>query len=97
MIDDVALATTCPAATTATVSGRVVTPTGTNLRNAVVSLTDPLGVRVTATTSSFGVYSFANVITGQNYVIGVTSKRYRFATQTMLVTGNVTINFTGLE
>ena len=79
VIDDVALATTCPAATTATVSGRVVTPTGTNLRNAVVSLTDPLGVRVTATTSSFGVYSFANVITGQNYVIVLTSKGYGLA------------------
>ena len=96
LIDDVALATTCPAGV-ATVGGKVVTPTGAVIRNAQVSLTDPLGVRVTATTSSFGNYTFANVITGQTYLVGVSSKRYRFASQTVLVNGDLTINFTGLE
>jgi hypothetical protein len=97
LIDDVALATSCPVAANATVTGRVVTTTGASLRNAVVTLTDPVGARVTATTSSFGVYSFANVVTGQTYLISVSSKRFRFAAQSMLITGDLTVNFTGLE
>lgn len=63
-----------------TVGGRVTTPSGQAIRNAVVSLIDAAGVRRTATTSSFGVYSFANVLpAGGNYTLTVASKRYRFS------------------
>ena len=80
------------------VSGRVMTPTGLGLRNAIVALTDSQGVRRTATTSSFGVYSFDNVRPGETYLIGVSSKRYRFASQSLLVNGNLTnVDFVGLE
>jgi len=96
LIDDVSLTTVV--ASTATISGRVTTPTGLNLRNAVVVLTNPQGVRLTATTSSFGVFSFANVPTGQSYIIGVSSKRYRFAARSMMINGNLTnVDFVGLE
>lgn len=87
-----------PSALLATVSGRVLSPGGLSLRNSVVSLIDPQGVRRTATTSSFGVYSFGNVRSGESYVLTVSSKRYRFAVRTMLVTGDLNnVDFVGLE
>jgi hypothetical protein len=80
------------------VSGRVTTPAGLNLRNAIVAITDSLGVKQTATTSSFGIYSFSNVRPGETYIIGVSSKRYRFAAQTLLINDNLTnVDFVGLE
>lgn len=79
-------------------SGRVTTPGGQGLRNAVVTLTDPQGNRRTATTSSFGVYSFDNVQTGETYFVTVASKRYRFAARNLLVNGVMTdVDFVGLE
>jgi len=80
------------------VSGRVTTPSGLNLRNAVVGMTDSAGIKRTAVTSSFGIYSFDNVLPGDTYIIGVSSKRYRFAARTMLITDNLTnVDFVGLE
>ena len=90
--------TVAPPVVNVSVSGRVVTPDGRGLRNAIVAITDSLGVRRTATTSSFGLYSFNNVLTGQMYVLGVTSKRYRFAAQTLQINNTLTdVNFVGLE
>lgn len=80
------------------VSGRVSTPTGLGLRNAQVTLTDPAGVKRVATTSSFGLYSFPDVPLNQTYFISVNSKRYRFTTQTVLVSQALTtVDFTGQE
>ena len=85
-------------AASVTISGRVTTLDGRGLRNATVSITDSLGVRRTATTSSFGLYSFDNVPAGDTYVIGVSSKRYRFAPQTIQINNTLTdVNFVGLE
>lgn len=81
-----------------TVGGRVVTPSGLGLRNAIVTMTDSQGARRTATTSSFGFYSFDNVLPGDTYIIGVSSKRYRFAAKTLLITTDLSnVDFTGLE
>jgi subtilisin-like proprotein convertase family protein len=97
LIDDVELqAVTGP--TTASMTGRVTTPTGTNLRNVVVSLINEQGVRTTATTSSFGIFSFTGVPTGRTYTMTVASRRYRFAAKTIPLTGNMTnVDFVGLE
>ncbi len=85
-------------ATNVTISGRVSTPTGLGLRNAVVSLIDSTGVRRIATTSSFGLYIFEMVPVGQSYTMTVGSKRYRFAPQFVAIQGTLTnINFVGLE
>ena len=82
----------------ATVSGRVLTPDGRNLRNAIVSLIDSQGVRRTATSSSFGVYSFADVRTGDTYTLTVSSKRYRFTPLIMPINDNLAnLDFVGLE
>lgn len=84
--------------TSVSISGRVTTPGGQGLRNAVVSLIDAQGIRRTATTSSFGIYSFDMITTGQTYTMTVGSKRYRFAPQFVPVQGTLTnIDFMGLE
>ncbi len=80
------------------VSGRVTTPDGRDLRNATVTITDSLGVRRTAMTSSLGFYSFDNVRTGEIYTIAVQSRRYRFASQNPLVDDDLmNVDFVGLE
>jgi len=80
------------------VSGKVTTPDGRGLRNATVTLTDSLGVRRTATTGSFGLFAFDAVRIGETYVIGVSSKRYRFTARSIQATENlVGIDFTGAE
>ncbi len=87
-----------PAVTFVTIGGRVTTPSGQNLRNAQVSLIDGNGVRRIATTSSFGLYSFANVATAQTYTLTVASKRYRFSPRVEPITAAVSnLDFVGLE
>lgn len=82
----------------AVISGRVTTPAGLALRNAQVTLVNDQDVRRTATTSSFGLYSFADVPVNQNYTIAVSSKRYRFSPRIMNVTGSLAdVDFVGQE
>lgn len=82
----------------ATVSGRVTTPSGSALRNVVVSITDAQGVRRIATTSSFGIYTFTNVTIGQSHTLMATMKRYRFAPLVLTVTGSLSnADLVGLE
>lgn len=82
----------------ATISGRVTTPTGQNLRNATVTLVDSAGARRTATTSSFGLYTFDSVSTGGSYTITASTKRYRFTPQVRTISGNLSnVDFVGLE
>ncbi len=82
----------------ATVDGRALTSDGRGLRNATVSITDSQGVSLTATTSSFGFFSFANVTTGQTYTFRVSSRLFRFAPQTVQINANLTLpDFVGLE
>lgn len=84
--------------TTVSVSGRVTTPSGAAIRNAVVSLTDDLGVRRTATTSSFGLFSFSGVGIGRTYTITVANKRYRFTAQVVQASSDLSdITFVGQE
>lgn len=75
-----------PTTASVTVSGRVLTPTGRGLTNAVVSLTDASGLTRTTRTTSFGYYRFEAVEVGQSYVLSVASKRYRFAPQVIALT-----------
>jgi len=87
-----------PTAAAVTVSGRVVTPDGRGLRNAVVTLTDPTGMTRTVTTSSFGLYSFDDVQVGRTYVMKVNSKLYRFSSIALPVADTLTnVDFVGQE
>lgn len=71
------------------ITGRLLTPDGRGLRNAVVTIIDRQGIRRFATTSSFGIFRFDEVDVGETYVITVTSKRYRFASQVLVVTDQI--------
>ena len=88
-----------PAAPTlVSVSGKVTTPGGNGLRSSTVFLQDSTGLRRTTTTSTFGFYQFDNVLTGQTYTIGVTSRSYRFSSRTVTLTGElINFDFVGLE
>ncbi|HQZ94795.1 MAG TPA: carboxypeptidase-like regulatory domain-containing protein [Pyrinomonadaceae bacterium] len=71
---------------------------GIGIRNARVTMIGPGGTRRTATTSSFGVYSFQNVTRGFTYTITVSSKRYRFAPNIIVADDTRTdVDFVGLE
>ncbi len=89
---------TIPAESAVSITGRVTSPGGQPIRNARVVLTDSAGAQTVATTSSFGVYTFSNVLGGAAYTAGVLSKRYRFAPRTLTPNGNLSdIDFVGLE
>ncbi|MEQ1921049.1 MAG: hypothetical protein ABL952_00945 [Pyrinomonadaceae bacterium] len=72
----------------ATISGRVLTSGGRGVRNATVTMTDPLNVTRQAITGPFGAYQFANVPTDVQYTFGVTSRRFSFAPQGFRVMNN---------
>ena len=81
-----------------TVSGRVLTPDGRGLKNAIVQLIDVQGTKRKVTTSSFGFYTFETVASGANYTVSVSSKLYRFTPQTVFVSDNLAnLDFVGIE
>ena len=80
------------------VSGRVVTSDGRGLRNATVSITNSQGVVRTATTSSFGLFSFSDISIGETYTVRIVSRLYRYTPQIVQVNGSLTLpDFVGLE
>jgi aqualysin 1 len=68
-------------ATTASISGRVITESGAGLRNTVISIFDATdGQTRHATTNSFGYYNLTNLRADDFYVVKVVgSKRYVFS------------------
>jgi serine protease AprX len=94
-----ALAAYEASATPINVSGRVVSPEGSALRNVTIRLIDALGRVRTATTSSFGIYSFDNVRGSETYTLTASSKRYRFVAQVATVSNEAfsVSDFVGLQ
>lgn len=82
-----------PTAAPVSISGRVRTVDGRGVRGAIVSITDGNGTIRQVTTSTFGYYRFEGVTAGESYVVGVASKRYRFAS----IFVNVTDELSGLD
>ena len=84
--------------TTVNLDGRVVTPDGRGLRSATVTMTDSQGVVRSATTSSFGFFSFTDTPVGETYTIRIGSRSYRFAPRAMQIISDLTLpDFVGLE
>jgi hypothetical protein len=79
-----------PTSAGVTVSGRVITPEGYGLRNAIVTITDSTGMIRTARTSSFGYYTLEGIEVGGTYVMSVGSKRYTFTPRTLTVNDAMT-------
>ncbi|CAN5242153.1 hypothetical protein BH20ACI2_BH20ACI2_12110 [soil metagenome] len=82
----------------ANISGRIITPFGAGLRNANVSLNTGQGEPAKVLSSSLGYFQFDNVPVGSGYVVSVASKRYRFQSQQVNLTNNLTnLDFVGEE
>ncbi len=79
-----------PTAASVSVSGRVRTPNGRGLTNAIVTLTDASGNQRLARTTAFGYFHFEDVSAGETYIVEVSSKRYRFASQVLSINQDVT-------
>jgi hypothetical protein len=88
-----------PPVTTAaavSISGRVTTPEGRGLRNALVVLTDENGATQTVVTTAYGYYRFVEVPSGTSYVVNVRSRRYVFYAQVVQAFDNLTdVDFVG--
>ena len=70
-----------------TMAGRVTTADGRGIRNAHVVISgDSLPEAVTATTGSFGYFSFDGLTAGQTYVVTVNSQRYTFSVHSRVIT-----------
>ncbi|MBX7053789.1 MAG: hypothetical protein K1X36_02455 [Pyrinomonadaceae bacterium] len=78
-----------PTAAGVWVEGRVVTPDGFGLRNAIVTLTMANGESVQARTSAFGYFRFENIEAGQTVTLTVASKRFTFTPRLVFVDDNV--------
>lgn len=87
-----------PTPVTANVSGRVLTPDGFGLRSAKVTIADAvLNTTSTTISSTLGYFQFS-VVSGRDYVITVSSKRYRFSNASVSINGDLSgIEFIGLE
>ena len=87
-----------PTASSATVAGRVFGSNGRGVYGSFVSITDANGNARLAITNPFGYYSFAEVQTGQSYVISVRDKRHQFAPRVINVSDDLTdVNFSPIE
>jgi hypothetical protein len=79
-----------PTAATATVRGRLLTPTGRGLMNAYVDLTNTnTGEVKRVRSTSLGYFNFQDLPTGNFYIISVQSKRYQFNTQSFTLEENL--------
>jgi VCBS repeat-containing protein len=74
-----------PTAAPVPVSGRVLTPNGKGLNNAIVTITGPTGTARTVKTDSLGYFRFASVEVGHTYIVSVAAKRYSFSPQVVTV------------
>lgn len=80
------------------VGGRVLTPDGSGLRGARVTITDSQGSSRTVITSSLGYYQFDEIDLGKMYIISASAKRYRFEAKAVQASDSLTeVNFVGIE
>jgi subtilisin-like proprotein convertase family protein len=79
-----------PTAANVAVSGRVTTANGFAVKGARVTMRAADGSIQMALTNSFGYYLFDNVASGQEYVVSVMSKGYRFQPQAINLTDSLT-------
>lgn len=77
------------AAATASVSGRVVTPSGSAINNVVVHLTDGASFSAMAISSSFGYFQFEGVPTGATYTLSGIKKQHSFTPINLPVNSDV--------
>ncbi len=74
-----------PSAAAGSIFGRVTTAQGSGITGAKLQLTDTAGETRTVIAGPFGYYQFDRLETGRTYVVTVSSKRFVFATPSVLV------------
>jgi hypothetical protein len=79
-----------PTAAPVSVNGRILSPSGSGLQNAVVTLTESNGTVQTTLASSYGYFNFPAVESGQTVVISVQSKRFQFDPQIATLNDDIT-------
>jgi len=92
---DGTLTITSPTAASVGVSGQVLTADGRGITNVVITLSGADGTQRIARSSAFGYYRFDDVMSGENYVLSVSSKRYTFNPSTTLI--SVTEELTSVD
>ena len=78
-----------PTAAMVSVTGRVVTQDGRGIVGVRLTLVDPLGNTYQSLSSSFGAFQFDAIGSGQAYVLTVTSKRFQFTPQVLVVNDQI--------
>ncbi len=79
-----------PTAADASLRGRLLTPTGRGLSNAVVTLTDTNSGEVRRVRStSLGYFNFRDLESGDFYILSVQSKRYTFENRSFTLNDNI--------
>lgn len=85
-----------PTAAAVSIRGRVLTPGGSGLRNALVTLTDANGNSRTVLTGLRGTFNFTETRAGETYIVSVNSKRYTFQPQVVTAVSDITdLSFVG--
>ena len=85
-----------PTAALVSISGRVATPTGQAINNAVLFLQTQEGEIRVARSSSFGYYMFEDIVVGQSVFITVEHKQFTFEPRAVMVSDSITdLDFIG--
>ncbi|HTH51762.1 MAG TPA: carboxypeptidase-like regulatory domain-containing protein, partial [Pyrinomonadaceae bacterium] len=79
-----------PTAAGVSVAGRVTDALGNGLRNTTVTMTDLNGRAYRVQTNAYGDFSFAEIPSGQSYIVGASRKGYAFDSFMMQVSDSVT-------
>ena len=86
---------TAPSAANVSISGRILSPFGRGVPQAIVYMTKQNGEILTARTNPFGYYRFIDVEVGQTLIFNVFSKRFQFSPQVVEITEDRNdLNFT---
>jgi hypothetical protein len=96
--DVISLNVLSPTAAPASVSGRVLNSDGFGIGGATITIAGQNGQPQTTRTSPFGYYRFDDVASGQNYLVSVSAKLYRFSPRLITVGEDLTgVDFTPNE
>ena len=82
-------ANVAPTAAAASFGGRIETPDGNGLRNALVILTDAGGNQQSVTSGINGSFRFDDLRSGEAYIVSVVSKRFVFPSQVFFIGENL--------
>lgn len=80
-VNNVVFSSLPPSSAHVEISGRAVTPKGTGISRAYVTMTNALGERYTAVTNAFGYFHFREVHVGTTVIFEVSAKGHTFDTQ----------------